>query len=230
MEREASLAERIRIQKRVKQDPIKELKGFIELFNAKNPEGKFIYSTPIKKGMDFLREKRNIEEGLTLLDYMQNYNRGAMRLYQDTEGLEQLLEKYAFFIQCVVYGFIHGGFKGDTRESKAQLYNEFGHKIQKLAEQLDLRGCTRQANNVYLIFGHYYIDKILLNRVGDLDIKEMVKFDNIQAQYGDEFIKRVYKAGIQQGVIPVQTQWIKWKIEAEKLLREEKKLQDSIAK
>lgn len=229
MERKASLAKRIAIKKRKKQDPVKELSDFIKQYNKKNPEGKFIYTTPIKEGMNFLSEKRNIEEGLNLLDYMQNYHRGAMRLYQDTEGLGQLLEKYAFFIQCVVYGFIHGGFKGETRESKAQLYKEFGQRIRKLAEELDLKGCTEQANYVYIIFGHYYIDTIL-NECLNIDIREMVKFYNINAQYGSEFIKRVYKAGIQQGLIPVQTQWIKWKIEAEKLLRAEKKLQDPIAK
>lgn len=192
----------------------------------KKPEDKLIYNMPLKKGMEILKAK-GIEE--KLLDYMQKYHNAAMRQYKDTIDLNRLLEQYKFFIRCIIYGFIHGDFKGETIESKNKLYKEVGHRIEELGKQLDLRGCVKQADIVYIIFGKDYIDRILLSERGYFNLKKIVKFENIKDEYGDDFIKRVYEAGIRQGVEAVSTQWIKWKIEAKKLIEAEN-LANSIAK
>ena len=86
----------------------------------------------------------------------------------------------------------------------------------KLAKFLDSRGCTQEADRVYVLFGKY-IDKILVDQTGRLDIKAAVSFKSIKADYGDGLILRIDDVRKRKGKSPVGSQAIIWKNEADKL-------------
>jgi len=88
----------------------------------------------------------------------------------------------------------------------------------KLAKFLDLRGCKKESDRVYIIFGKY-IDKILVDQTGRLDIRNIVSFKQIKDDYGDSIILRIDDIRRRYGKSPVGSQAIIWKNEADKLRR-----------
>ena len=217
-----------------KENPIEGLEDLIKKMKARNPKGNMIYETPYKIGMDYLKRKKSIE--VRLLDYMGKYDKAAMLQSKDESALNDLLNKYGFFVRCIIYGFKHGDFKGTEREYKANLYKKFGHGIVDLGKHLDIIGNTQQADRIYLLFGQCYIDGILLNNRGNFDIKKLVNIKQIEEDYGKDIVLRITEAGQRTGKEPVISQKMIWLLEARKI-REEyekasklKKLQDSIAK